>query len=74
MSLDEQQRSIRGALDILEKASGRRPQGWVSPVYSFTPETVELLVREGVRWHSDALDASMPKLIRTPAGAIVALP
>jgi peptidoglycan/xylan/chitin deacetylase (PgdA/CDA1 family) len=70
----EQQQAIRRVLDVLEKASGRRPQGWVSPVYSFTPETVELLVREGVRWHSDALDASMPKLLRTESGTIVALP
>jgi peptidoglycan/xylan/chitin deacetylase (PgdA/CDA1 family) len=70
----EQQQAIRRVLDVLEKASGRRPQGWASPVYSFTPETVELLVREGVRWHSDALDASMPKLLRTESGTIVALP
>ena len=74
LSTGEQQHSIRHALDTLERALGRRPQGWVSPVYSFTPETVELLVREGVRWHADALDASMPKLLRTPSGAIVALP
>ncbi|HXQ53465.1 MAG TPA: polysaccharide deacetylase family protein [Stellaceae bacterium] len=74
LTVDEQQRSIRRALDILESQSGRRPQGWCSPVYSFTPETPELLVREGVHWHAEALDTSMPKLIETPAGPIVALP
>ena len=74
LSVAEQRQSIRLALDTLEQASGRRPQGWASPVYSFTPETPDLLVREGVRWHAEALDASMPKLLRTPSGTIVALP
>lgn len=74
LSVAEQQQSIRRALDTLETASGRRPQGWASPVYSFTPETPDLLVREGVRWHAEALDASMPKLLRLPSGTIVALP
>jgi peptidoglycan/xylan/chitin deacetylase (PgdA/CDA1 family) len=74
LSVEEQQLSIRRALDTVEKASGRRPQGWASPVYSFTPETPDLLVREGLRWHAEALDASMPKLLRTASGTIVALP
>jgi peptidoglycan/xylan/chitin deacetylase (PgdA/CDA1 family) len=74
LSVAEQRQSIHRALDILETASGKRPQGWCSPVYSFTPETPELLVREGVRWHAEALDASMPKLVQTPGGPIVALP
>jgi peptidoglycan/xylan/chitin deacetylase (PgdA/CDA1 family) len=71
---EEQRLSIRHVLDTLERISGRRPQGWASPVYSFTPETPDLLVREGVRWHAEALDTSMPKLLRPPAGPIVALP
>lgn len=71
---DEQQAAIRRCLDTLERASGRRPQGWCSPVYSFTPETPELLLREGVRWHAEALDCAMPKWIATPAGRMVALP
>jgi peptidoglycan/xylan/chitin deacetylase (PgdA/CDA1 family) len=71
---EEQQRSIRHVLDTLEKAGGKRPQGWASPVYSFTADTPELLVREGLRWHSEALDSSMPKFLRTGSGPIVALP
>jgi peptidoglycan/xylan/chitin deacetylase (PgdA/CDA1 family) len=74
LSVDDQQLSIRHALDTVEKASGRRPQGWASPVYSFTPDTPDLLVREGLRWHAEALDASVPKLLRTASGTIVALP
>jgi peptidoglycan/xylan/chitin deacetylase (PgdA/CDA1 family) len=71
---DQQQASIRRALDTLERVAGRRPTGWASPVYSWTEETTELLVREGLTWRADGLDASGPKLLHTPAGSIVTLP
>jgi peptidoglycan/xylan/chitin deacetylase (PgdA/CDA1 family) len=74
MSVPEQQATIRNSLDIIERAGARRPQGWASSVYSWTDATVELLVREGLRWHADALDASMPSVQVTPSGSIVALP
>ncbi|HUK60591.1 MAG TPA: polysaccharide deacetylase family protein [Stellaceae bacterium] len=69
---DAQQALIRRMLDIFEGATGKRPTGWVSNVYSATPETPGLLVREGVRWYADALDCSLPRLEKTPAGEIAA--
>lgn len=69
-----QQAVIRRALDTLENVGGVRPNGWVSSVYSWDEATFELLVREGVRWHADALDASWPYLQQTASGSIVALP
>ena len=74
MSDEEQQQTIRRCLDVLEKHSGRRPEGWVTPVYGSNAITHELLVREGFRWHADALDTSLPRLQKTPGGSIVALP
>jgi peptidoglycan/xylan/chitin deacetylase (PgdA/CDA1 family) len=74
MTPDEQQATIRRCLDTLEAASGVRPQGWVCNVYSWTPDTFDRLVREGVRWHADALDTSLPRLQHTPSGPIVAIP
>ena len=65
---------IRRSLDTLERVAGTRPTGWVCSVYSWTEETFDLLVREGVRWHADALDASLPRLQQTPSGPIVAMP
>jgi len=74
MSDDEQQRTIRSCLDILEHASGTRPDGWVTPVYGSNAVTHDLLVKEGVRWHADALDSSAPRLQKTASGSIIALP
>ena len=32
----EEQATIRRSLDILERATGQRPTGWISPVTAFT--------------------------------------
>ena len=74
MSDGEQQQTIRKCLDILQAASGTRPDGWVTPVYGSNAVTHELLVKEGLAWHADALDASLPRLHATESGTIVALP
>lgn len=74
MSDEEQRKTIRACLDILERHAGRRPDGWVTPVYGSNAITHELLVREGVKWHADALNTSLPRIRHTPAGSIVALP
>lgn len=74
MSDEVQQQTIRRCLDILEKAAGTRPTGWVTPVYGSNAVTHELLVREGLRWHADALDTSLPRLHQTASGSLVALP
>ncbi len=71
---DQQRATIRKCLDILERASGRRPDGWVSSVYSWNEHTVEALVQEGIAWHADALDATLPHRERTKTGSIIALP
>lgn len=70
----EQRALIRKCLDILERSSGTRPQGWITPVYGNDQHTAGLLVEEGVAWHCDALDYSLPRIERTSAGPIVAIP
>jgi peptidoglycan/xylan/chitin deacetylase (PgdA/CDA1 family) len=74
LSVEEQQDTIRKVLDILERVAGRRPEGWASAVYSWDDHTVDLLVKEGVRWHADALDISLPRRQKTESGSIMALP
>jgi peptidoglycan/xylan/chitin deacetylase (PgdA/CDA1 family) len=71
---DEQRGLIRKSLDVLERACGTRPEGWVTPVYGNDRHTTPLLVEEGVKWHCDALDRSLPQIERTAAGPIVAIP
>jgi peptidoglycan/xylan/chitin deacetylase (PgdA/CDA1 family) len=74
MTAEQQQATIRKSLDVLEGATGKRPVGWVSAAYGWNDETVELLVKEGVQWHADALDSSLPRRQVTPSGSIMAFP
>jgi peptidoglycan/xylan/chitin deacetylase (PgdA/CDA1 family) len=74
MTPEQQRATIRNSLDILEKHVGKRPEGWATSVYGWDEHTVELLVQEGVRWHADALNTSLPHLQKAASGTIVALP
>jgi hypothetical protein len=74
MSREEQQVIVKRSLDLLEYAGGQRPVGWVTPVYSWTKDTAEILAAEGLAWHADALDASLPYWQYLEKGKIVALP
>jgi peptidoglycan/xylan/chitin deacetylase (PgdA/CDA1 family) len=71
---EEECATIRKTLDILEKAAGRRPTGWVTPIYGWSRHTLEFLVRERLQWCCDVLDASLPRRLTTPSGSIVMIP
>ncbi len=74
MPPEVQKATIRRSLDTLGDACGTRPEGWVTSVYGWNLHTAELLVEEGVKYYSDALDCSMPRVEKKAAGEIVALP
>ncbi len=74
LSPEEERRTIRRCLDILERASGQRPQGWLSPVLAYTEHTRQFLAAEKLLWHGDARDADLPSVAETEAGPIVHIP
>lgn len=74
MSDEEQQKTIRKCLDVLQERTGTRPEGWMTPVYGSNAITHELLAREGLKWHADALNSTLPWMQSTPSGKIIALP
>jgi peptidoglycan/xylan/chitin deacetylase (PgdA/CDA1 family) len=74
MSPQEQHDTIKRTLDIFEKATGKRPEGWLSQILAWTPDTPDFLVQEGVKWWGDTKDVDLPKKIKTKHGEIVAIP
>jgi peptidoglycan/xylan/chitin deacetylase (PgdA/CDA1 family) len=70
----EQKAAIKRTLDTFEKATGKRPRGWMSQVLAFTPETPEFLAQEGVLWWGDLKDIDLPKIVETKHGNLVAIP
>jgi len=74
MSPEEERSTIRKCLDVLERVSGQRPVGWLSPVMAFTEHTRRFLIEEKLLWHGDARDSDLPQVIETSGGSIVHIP
>ena len=74
MTPDEEQAMIRRCLEILERATGQRPQGWISPVTAFTAHTRTFLAEDKLLWHGDARDTDLPSVVVTERGPIVQIP
>jgi peptidoglycan/xylan/chitin deacetylase (PgdA/CDA1 family) len=74
MSADGERETIRRTLDILQSATGRRPTGWVTPIYGWSENTMDYLVEAKLKWTSDCLDCSVPHQRATRNGTIVVIP
>jgi hypothetical protein len=62
----DERRVVRDTLDRIDSVTGLRPRGWVSSGRRLGPNTLRILVEEGLAWHSHHDRDDMP--IRVPAG------
>ncbi len=60
--LEGQAATIGRTIEALARVSGRRPTGWLTPVYGGDAHTTGLLAAAGLDWHCDVLDASSPRV------------
>ncbi|HEY2184211.1 MAG TPA: polysaccharide deacetylase family protein [Xanthobacteraceae bacterium] len=74
MTPEDEKATIENCLALLEKVSGMRPKGWVSPSMAFTPHTRDFLAAQGMLWHGDARDSDLPRVVDTSNGPIVHIP
>lgn len=74
--LDESQErdNIRRTGDLIERACGTRPRGWISPRGTPSARTERLLAEEGYDWHGDGLDDDVPYLVRFGERSLVSFP
>jgi len=74
MSAEIERETIKKTLDILEKPAGKRPTGWVTPIYGWSENTIDYLAEAKLAWCSDALDATAPYWKNTKSGRILMIP
>lgn len=74
MSEEEERRNIQRNVELIRKATGKRPVGWINPRGTPSPHTARLLAEEGFEWHGDTLNDDLPYLVRFGSKSIVALP
>ncbi len=65
---------INGSLDVLEKATGTRPRGWLSIARSQSFNTADLLAEAGVKYMCDWVNDELPYAFQTKAGDITNIP
>lgn len=59
---------------VIERTTGRRPSGWLSPRCTPSASTSTLIAAAGYRWHADTFDSDLPYAVQTVSGALLAVP
>lgn len=65
---------IASSLDMIERFTGQRPRGWLSPGLRETHDTPELLKKQGVDYVFDWVVDDVPSWMLTRNGPLLALP
>ena len=74
LSEDDQRKNIARCTSLLEKAGGKKVQGWLSPRGTSGPGHAALLAEAGYRWHGDVFDDDLPYVQTFGGRRIVAIP
>ena len=74
LSDEEERQNIKRCTELLEKVSGQRIQGWLSPRGTSKTTTPKLLAEAGYRWYGDVFDADLPYVLSFDNKKIVAIP
>jgi peptidoglycan/xylan/chitin deacetylase (PgdA/CDA1 family) len=74
LPVDEEKALITNTLSILRQASGQPVRGWLSPANSESMATPGLLAEARLDYVCDWVNDDMPFAMRTPQGAIHAMP
>jgi len=74
--LDEvsEKSNIQKTTSAIVSACGYKPNGWISPRGTKSPNSSRLIIDEGYQWHSDAMDDDLPYLEIHPNGQLMAIP
>jgi allantoinase len=65
---------ITHSLDVLQRISGQRIRGWLSPAKSESHHTLDLLKEAGLDYVCDWVNDDMPYAMHTRAGELMAMP
>jgi len=71
---DDEQRVIRDSLARIEKATGKRPRGWLGSGVQETWNTLDYLADEGLRYVCDWVNDDQPYMIDAGDKQLVSLP
>lgn len=74
MNLETESEIINQTLDLLRQATGKTPKGWLTPGFSITESTFELLHDAGIFYTADWVNDDQPYWYPLPKGRLLAIP
>ncbi len=74
MNLEAESEIINQTLDLLKNASGKTPKGWLTPGFSITESTFELLHDAGIVYTADWVNDDQAYWYPLPNGRLLAIP
>jgi len=72
--IPDQRAMIAHTIEVIEKFSGNKPQGWLGPGRSETFATLDYVKEAGFRWFGDWVLDDQPQLVKTNGGPLVSIP
>ena len=71
---EQERETIRGALNTIERATGKRPRGWLGPGLVETYNTLDILAEEGVNYCGDWNNDDQPYALKVKSGKMFSIP
>lgn len=65
---------LRRGIEVIVKATGKRPRGYRAPSYRFSEHTLDLLIEDGFAYDASLMGDDHPYLLETGRGSLVELP
>jgi peptidoglycan/xylan/chitin deacetylase (PgdA/CDA1 family) len=74
MDRETETKIIQQTLDLLQQATGKLPKGWLTPGFSITESTFELLYQAGIIYTADWVNDDQPYWYPVDNGHLLAIP
>lgn len=73
-SEEEERQLLKTVLDTIERSTGTKPHGWLSPGLSETHHTLDLLAEAGIEYVANWVNDEQPYEMRVKGGSVLSLP
>lgn len=71
---DEEERWLVRGIDVIVKATSRRPRGYRAPNYGFSQNSLDLLAKHGFAYDASLMGDDVPYVLQGEAGSVLELP
>jgi allantoinase len=70
----EERGLVKSVVEAIQKGTGRRPRGWLSPALSETTRTLDVLAAAGIDYVGNWVNDDQPYAMRVASGRMLSMP